>query len=410
MFRQTFSELLKNKSRSLLTVAGITIGITVVIVVLSAGNGVKGLILGELDSFGDNWIQIEPKIPSTSHLSGENNNAQARGAQVTTLTAEDMQALLRIPGITGAYAGVTSQAVITFGEEKKQPTIFGVSASYPDIDKGKLSAGSFFSAEDDAAASHVLVLGADIAETLFGADNPVGQNVMLGGKRFRVVGVAEKRGSMAFFDYDSIVYAPLSTVQKKIAGIDHVLFITAQMTRGENGEALAEQIRGVLRDRHSITDPEKDDFAVTTQAESVALISGVFFGISVLLVVLAVISLIVGGVGIMNVMYVSVVERTFEIGLRKSVGATDKDIRQQFLLEAVVLTGIGGVFGIVCGVLLSLVIAVVANALGFSWDFIISFPSLILATGFSLAVGVGFGYFPAKRAALLPAIEALRAE
>lgn len=410
MIRQTFSELLKNKSRSILTIAGVTIGIAVVIVVLSAGNGVKGLILGELASFGDDWIQIEPKIPNTSHLSGENNSAQARGATVTTLTFDDMVVIKKIPQIINAYAAVTSQAVVSYQSEKKQATIFGVTASYQDIDKGKLKSGRFLSEDEENSMAQVLVLGFDIAKTLFGSTESVGQFVSLDGKRFKVIGVAAERGSVAFFDYDSIVYAPISTVQKKIAGIDHVLFITAQMKRGSNGEALAEQIRGILREQHDITDPDKDDFAVTTQAESVELIGSVFFGISVLLVVLAAISLIVGGVGIMNVMYVSVVERTFEIGLRKSVGARDADIRRQFLSEAVILTVVGGVLGIIIGVLTSLAIAIVAGVMGFHWDFIISFPSIVLATIFSLIVGVGFGYFPAKRAAELPAIEALRAE
>lgn len=410
MLRQTFVELLKNKSRSFLTVLGVTIGIAVVIIVLSAGNGVKGLILGELASFGDDWIQIEPKIPSTDHLSGDNSNAQARGAAVTTLTLEDMEKIKQIDGIKNAYGAVTSQAVITYENEKKQPTIFGVTASYQEIDKGKLAKGRFFDYDEEVGAAEVVVLGYDIANTLFGSDEPVGKSVSVNGKRYRVIGVMEERGSAAFFDYDGIVYIPVTTVQKKIAGIDHILFATAQMYRGENGYALAEEIRSVLREQHDIDDPSKDDFAVTTQEESVELINGVFFGISVLLVVLAGISLIVGGVGIMNVMYVSVVERTFEIGLRKSIGARNADIQKQFLLEAVVLTFVGGIFGIVIGIIISFLIATIAQFLGFSWQFIISVPSILLSVCFSLSVGIGFGYFPAKRAAGLDPIEALRAE
>lgn len=410
MLRSTFLELLKNKSRSLLTVVGVTIGIAVVIIVLSAGNGVKGLILGELDSFGDDWIQIEPKIPNTDHLSSENSSGQARGVVITTLKIKDMEAIERLDTVKNAYAAVTGQAVVSYDNEKKQPTIFGVTASYQDIDKGKIKSGRFFDYDEELSSAQVIVLGYDIATTFFGDDNPVDKFVSVDGKRYRVVGVMEKRGAAAFFDYDSIVYIPVTTVQNKISGIDHVLFITAQMYRGTNGEALAEEIRSVLREQHNIDDPQKDDFAVTTQAESVALIDGVFFGISVLLVVLAGISLVVGGVGIMNVMYVSVVERTFEIGLRKSVGAQNKDIQRQFLLEAVVLTFIGGLLGISIGIIISYIISVVANYIGFNWDFIISVPSILLSVCFSLAVGVGFGYFPAKRASELDPIEALRAE
>jgi putative ABC transport system permease protein len=403
-------DLRRNKSRALLTVFGVTIGIAVVIIVLSAGNGVKGLILGEVDSFGDNWIDIEVKVPSTGKVSLDNAQGLTRGVSITTLTREDADAVGKLNHINDVYAGVTTQVVISRGSEKKQPIVFAVTPSYVNIDKGKIEQGRFFSEEENRSASQVVVLGYGIAKTLFGNEDAVGLTVKINNASYRVVGVSEERGATGFFNYDDILYLPIKTVQKKLMAIDHVLFIIAQVSDSALAESTAEEIRWLMRDRHDISDPEKDDFSVTTQEESIAVIDTIFFGISALLVVLAGISLVVGGVGIMNVMYVSVIERTFEIGLRKSVGARDSDIKRQFLTEAIVLTSVGGFIGIMFGIIISWLIAFGAQQFGLDWAFVISIPSIILGTGFSIGVGIIFGYFPAKRAAGLDPISALRAE
>ncbi len=404
-------QIRRNKGRASLTIFGVTIGVAVVILVLSAGNGVKGLVLGELDSFGSNWIDIEVKVPSTGKASLENAQSIAGGVTITTLTPEDAEKVLALDNITDMYAGVTTQAVFTNGNEKKQPTIFAVTPSYINIDTGTvIKEGSFYSEEDNSSASQVVVLGSALKESLFANDTAVGKNIKVGGKSFRVVGELEERGATGFFNYDEIAYIPLKTAQKKMMGIDHVLFMIGQMADADKSEATAEEIRWLLRDRHDITDPDKDDFSVTTQQESVEVIDTVFFGIQALLVVLAAISLLVGGVGIMNVMYVSVVERTFEIGLRKSVGASEQSIRTQFLTEAVVLTFVGGIIGILSGVLLSFLVAVGAQFGGLDWKFIVSIPSIIIGTSFSVIIGLLFGYFPAKKAATLDPITALRQE
>lgn len=409
--RLAFKQIRRNKGRASLTIFGVTIGVAVVILVLSAGNGVKGLVLGELDSFGSNWVNVEVKVPSTGKASLENAQSIAGGVTITSLTYEDAEKILELDNIVDIYAGVTTQAVFTRGTEKKQPSIFAVSPSYVNIDTGTvLKEGHFFTEEENNAASQVVVLGSELKDSLFGNDQAVGKNIKVGGKSFRVVGELEERGATGFFNYDEIAYIPLRTAQKKLMGIEHVLWIIGQMVDSERSEATAEEIRWLLRDQHDITDPDKDDFAVTTQQESVEVINTVFFGIQALLVVLAAISLLVGGVGIMNVMYVSVVERTFEIGLRKSVGASEQSIRSQFLTEAVVLTLFGGVIGIVLGILLSFVVAIGAQFGGLDWQFIISIPSIILGTGFSVAVGLIFGYFPAKKAAGFDPITALRRE
>ena len=404
---QTFR---KTKARSSLTVFGIMIGIAMVIIVLSAGNGMKSLILSEVSSFGDNWIDIEVKIPSTQKNSQENSNALARGVTITTLTQDDMEAVKDISAIHAAYAGITSQVVASRAQEKKRVTVFGVTPEYHGIDKSEVVEGDFFTDADDRSGVHVVVLGSDIRDILFGNDEAVGKTVSIDGKTYEVAGVMESLGSTAFMNMDEIIYIPLTTVQRDIMGVRHVLWIIAQMKKEANPEAVAEEIRGVIRERHNVSNPDKDDFSVTTMSEALSLVDTIFKGITGLLVALATTSLIVGGVGIMNVMYVSVAERTFEVGLRKSVGATDRNILSQFLVEAVIITVIGGLFGIVIGAAISFFISLGARSQGLTWEFSISWFSVVLSVSFSTLVGLFFGLYPAKKAASLDPINALREE
>ena len=404
---QTFR---KTKARSSLTVFGIMIGIAMVIIVLSAGNGMKSLILSEVSSFGDNWIDIEVKIPSAQKNSQENSNALARGVTITTLTQDDMEAVKDISAIHAAYAGITSQVVASRAQEKKRVTVFGVTPEYHGIDKSEVVEGDFFTDADDRSGAHVVILGSDIRDILFGNDEAVGKTVSIDGKTYEVAGVMESLGSTAFMNMDEIIYIPLTTVQRDIMGVRHVLWIIAQMKKEANPEAVAEEIRGVIRERHNVSNPDKDDFSVTTMSEALSLVDTIFKGITGLLVALATTSLIVGGVGIMNVMYVSVAERTFEVGLRKSVGATDRNILSQFLVEAVIITVIGGLFGIVIGAAISFFISLGARSQGLTWEFSISWFSVVLSVSFSTLVGLFFGLYPAKKAASLDPINALREE
>lgn len=402
--------LRKNIARTILTIFGITIGIGLVIIVLSAGNALKGLVLGEIDSFGDDWIQIEVKVPSTQHVSRENASDQARGVSITTMTYEDAKAIEKLDNIKYVYAGITSQAVVSYKNEKERPLIFAVTADYIKIDKGDVALGRFFSEDEERGAAQVTVLGADLAEDLFGNDDALGQNVKVDGKSYRVVGVMEKRGVTGFFNFDEVMILPLRTTQRKIMGINHILWVTAQTHNNDLADATAEEIRWLLRQRHDITDPDKDDFGVTTLEESMAIVDTIFLGITWLLIGLATISLLVAGVGIMNVMYVSVAERTFEIGLRKSVGARKRDILWQFLVEAVVITLIGGIIGMIGGITISFLVATIAQYLNFNWEFSISLFGVMLALSFSTIVGLIFGIYPAKKAADLDPITALRQE
>ena len=407
VFSSAARTFLKNKLRSSLTVFGIMIGIGMVIIVLSAGQGVRGIVVDEISSFGDNWINIEIKVPSTGRNSTENATAIGRGVTITTLTIDDKKAITTIDNVERAYAGMTSQAVISHGTEKKRPTIFAVTSEFFRINKSDIDRGRPFTDAEDKAAAQVIVLGATIADDLFGNVDPVGRRVRVDGKSFEVVGVMESVGATGFLDMDSIVYTPLRTTQKKLLGVDHVMWIIAQIANNDIAETTAEEIRWLVRDLHGIQNPDKDDFAVTTQRESLEIVGTILTGISWLLIGLSAISLLVGGVGIMNVMYVSVAERTFEIGLRKSVGASKKDILNQFLIESIVMTGIGGLIGIIFGVLFSYIVAVGAQYQGYAWDFHISLFSIILSVGFSTTVGLIFGLYPARKAANLRPVEAL---
>lgn len=399
-----------NLSRSILTIIGITVGIAMVVIVLSAGAGLKGIILGQVSGFGNNWVEIEVKIPDTGRNSQQNNSGQVQGVVIKTLTDADMQAIKKLPNIKNAYAGLTSQAVISYADQTFRPTIFGVSPSYPDINKGDIENGRFFSEEENKGAAQEVVLGHELAQNLFGDNDPIEKLVRVDKENYQVVGVMEKLGNTGFVNMDQMLYLPIKTVQKKILGEDHVSWIVAEAVDNTKALDTAEEIRGLLRERHRITNPDKDDFAVTTQDEAAAIVGTIVVGISGLLIALSCISLIVGGVGIMNVMYVSVAERTFEIGLRKSAGATTKDILWQFLVEAVVLTIFGGVLGVGIGIVISFLISVIANALGFNWAFSISLFSIFLSTGFSTTVGVLFGLYPAKKAAALDPMVAMRQE
>lgn len=404
---QTFH---KSKLRASLTVFGILVGIAMVVIVFAAGAGIRGMIMSQISSFGNNWIDIEIKIPETGKMSQENAQGIGQGVNITTLTIKDADRIKQLPNVEDAYSGVATQTVISLQEVHKRPVVFGVSASYARITANEMTEGRFFTEEEDQSAASVIVLGSEIKNQLFGNQEAVGNFVKVDGQPYRVVGVFASIGTAGFIDMDSLVYLPIRTVQTSLMGIRHVSWIIAQVKNPAIAESTAEEIRSIVRERHEITDPNKDDFSVTTMQESQEIVGTILNALTWLLVALAAISLAVGGVGIMNVMYVSVVERTFEIGLRKAMGATEKHILYQFLIEAVTMTLIGGLFGIVIGVSVSLIVAFAAQRIGYTWPFEISLFSILLSVGFSTAIGVFFGLYPAKRAAALNPIVALQQE
>ncbi len=402
--------MILHKSRTFLTVLGIMIGIAAVIIVMSAGESLKGLVLGQVESFGSNLIQTEVKVPSTGKNSTANAGSMAQGVQITTLKLSDAEAIGRLPNIKAYYAAVIGQQVVSHEDQNKSTNFFGVSPGFINIDKSEIVKGRFFTPEEDNELARVVILGSKLADKLFGNQDPISQSIKIGKNKFRVIGVFKERGASFGLDYDNMFFMPIQTAQKIIMGIDYVLMVTSQVKNPAIQDQTADDIAQLLRERHSITNPEDDDFAVTTMEEARKMIDTIFGGITLLLVALAGISLAVGGVGIMNIMYVSVTERTFEIGLRKALGAKKKQILWQFLAEAIAVTLLGGFFGIIAGILISFLISLVAGNFGFSWNFNLSFLSILIAFGFCGAVGLIFGYYPAQKAAGLDPISAIRHE
>ncbi|MFA6533856.1 MAG: ABC transporter permease [Patescibacteria group bacterium] len=401
--KTTVATLRANKGRSILTLLGIVIGITSVIIVFSAGRALQAFMDDQMSSFGSNYIQIEPRTP------GQQNQGTGPNV-VTTLKESDREAIMKIPNIRTAYGGLMGQEKITYQSESEKVMLWGVSPEYLDIDTGEIAAGRWFTQEENNSQAKVAVLGSEIKDTLFGTGEYIGRDVKIGRQNFKVIGSFQSRGGLGFFNMDKMVWLPVKTLQKEILGVDYLSWITAQMADPTESEFTAVQVNDLLRDRHNITDPARDDFQAVTQEQAQGIVDTVVNGITALLLVLVAISLLVGGVGIMNIMYVTVTERTYEIGLRKAVGATARDILWQFLLEAVTLTFAGGVVGIVCGALVSFGISLLANFFGFAWKFSLPLNGILISCIFSVLVGLIFGLYPARKAARLDPVEALRNE
>lgn len=398
-----------HKARTALALLGVVIGVFAIVVVTALGDGVKSFILGQVESFGSNLIQVEVKIPNTTAMSSENSTGRAQGTQITTLTVKDGEAIEKIPNVEAVYAGTIGQERATYGSVGKRISLFGTGSDVALVDQNlKLESGRFFTEEEDASLAQVAVLGSDIKETFFGQSDAVGQSITLKGDKYRVIGVLESRGAVAFLNFDTFTYIPVQTLQKKLLGVNYVQFVSVKMKDASREMETVADIVALLRKRHDITDPNKDDFSVTSTKEAQETLGDVLGSLSILLLALTSISLVVGGVGIMNVMYVSVSERTSEIGLRKAVGATSRSILQQFLFEALIITLLGGAIGILLGMLLTLALGAVFASFGFPLPLSFSLQSFLLGVGFSTAVGVIFGLAPAYRAASLTPMEALR--
>ncbi|NTV55243.1 MAG: FtsX-like permease family protein, partial [Candidatus Moranbacteria bacterium] len=366
---------------------------------------------GMVETFGSDLIQIEVKVPNTGKTSTENSGGLAQGIQITTLTIADEKKIDRLPNVKASYAGIIGQERATYGSVGKQVMLFGTGPDEMSVDtNAKLATGRFFGAEEDDSLARVVVLGSGVKETFFGDRDAVGEQITIRGERYRVIGVLAKRGSAAFFDLDAMAYVPVQTLQKKVLGVDHVQMISVRMADPSRETETVDLITRTLRREHDISDPSRDDFAVTSTREAQKMLGDVVGTISVLLIALTSISLVVGGVGIMNVMYVSVAERTGEIGLRKALGAKSSDILSQFLVEALIITGLGGAIGIALGVGFSWLASFFLGRAGFAVSLVLSPQSLLLGAGFSIAVGILFGLSPAVRAARLSPMEAIRKE
>jgi putative ABC transport system permease protein len=414
LITQVIRGLTNNLVRTMLTTLGIVIGIAMVILVLSAGEGFRSYIVSQVEAFGTNTVFIETRIPPTTKArssgSGLEGQAGSQAVAITSLKNRDVQDIKRLPNVSGAYGVIIGQKVTAYKDVKKNALFW---ASEPDrflIDSGVISSGRAFTDQENLGAAQVAVLGSKIAEDLFKDEDPIGKIVRIDTYNFSVIGVYDERGGLGANNPDDQIFIPLVTAQKKILGIDYLFMAVAQLVDQDLAEATAEDVRMVLRQNHSITDPAKDDFLVTTQAAGLATFGTILSAISFLLIAVAAISLIVGGVGIMNIMYVVVTERTSEIGLKKALGAKNKDIMNEFLLEAIVITVVGGVLGILLGAGMAFLVALVAQSQNFDWVFSVPLISIALGLGVSGGIGIIFGVFPARRASKMDPIEALRYE
>ncbi|MEK9180799.1 MAG: ABC transporter permease, partial [Patescibacteria group bacterium] len=365
-FQQSIKALFANPVRTGLTTLGIVIGIATVIMVLSAGAGFRSLIDSLLESYGTNTLFIETRVPPTTRNreagAFANDSSRAQSALgVTSLVERDVEDVKRLPNVENGYGLVVGQKVVSYRGVEKNILFYGASADRFDVDKGTLREGRFYTPAEERGAAHVVILGGNLAKDLFGQDEPLGKLVRVGEINFEVVGVYNLRGSLSGGEDDTL-YMPLSTAQKKLLGIDHLLFAIIKVRDINQAQATAEDIRLALRDNHNITDPYKDDFFVQTQADALNTFNTIFGAITLLLIAIAAISLIVGGVGIMNIMYVVVTERTAEIGLKKALGAKNSDILAEFLIESVLVTVIGGAAGIIFGSALGWLVSVAAAA------------------------------------------------
>jgi putative ABC transport system permease protein len=412
-FIQALRGIKRNPSRTILTTLGIMIGIGTVILVLSAGEGFKSYINNQIDVFGTNTVFVEVSVPaSTKQLSNSSNktaNSSASNAvPITTLKNRDVTDLKNLPNVVNAYGAAVGQQLTTYKNVSKNAFIFGADASRFEIDKGEIELGRPYNEEEDKSLAQVAVLGNGIALDLFGDEEPLGKLIRLGNYNFEVIGVYEKKGG--FDGQDDQVFIPVTTLQKKILGTDYLFYAVVQLEDNNKAPITSLDMAEVLRRNHYITDPAKDDFKVTTQEENMDIFNTILKAITFLLIAIATISLVVGGVGVMNIMYVVVTERIGEIGLKKALGARDQDILYEFLIEAILLTVIGGVFGIIGGAFFAFIVSKVAESFNLTWDFIVPIWGIIVSVSVSMIIGVVFGVFPARNASRLNPIEALNKE
>src|SRR5262245_4844318 len=400
--RVALRALRRNAVRSALTMLGVIIGVASVIAMIALGSGARAAIDEQIQSQGTNIIFV------TAGSFGRGQGAVRGGAgSGSTLTLDDAKPIQQqVPTVSLISPGVRGRAQVVAGNQNWNTQIQGEDEDFVAIRNWPLTSGENFTARDVQVADKVALLGATVAQTLFFDQDPVGQIVRVKNLPFRVVGVLAPKGQGTFGqDQDDLIVAPYTTVQKKLLGVTFLQSITLSATSADAVEPTAVEITRLMRQRHRISNPDDDDFTVRTVEEMAATRVETARTMTLLLMSVASVSLLVGGIGIMNIMLVSVTERTREIGLRLAVGARARDILRQFLAEAVCLSLAGGGVGVLLGTLAS---RTLTQALG--WPSLVTASALGIAFAFSAAVGVFFGYYPARRAAMLDPIEALRYE
>jgi putative ABC transport system permease protein len=392
--------LSRNKMRTILTMLGIVIGVAAVIAMVGVGQGAEQKVQDQIASMGTNLIYIS--------AGSVNRGGTHLGAGATkTLVDDDMKAIMReVPTVSAAAPGAGTSGQVVYENQNWSTRINGTEPQYFTIRDWPMASGSGFTDDDVSHAANVAVLGATVQQNLFGNTDPIGETIRIGALPFQVVGVLTAKGQSGMgADQDDGVYVPITTLQKKITGQNWLQYIMVSAVSQPASYAAQSQITSLLRDRHKIRAGQDDDFQVRNLADVAELADQQSQVMTLLLASIAGVSLIVGGIGIMNIMLVSVTERTREIGIRVAIGATEQDVQRQFLSESVVLSLIGGATGILLGAAASLIITKILG-----WAILISPTAIVAAVIFSMAVGVFFGYYPARKASRLDPIEALRFE
>jgi putative ABC transport system permease protein len=402
IIRVAFRALVRNKMRAALTMLGIIIGVSAVIAMVSIGQGAQQSVQNQIASIGTNLLFVSA---GAQNVGGVRTGTGDTGTN--TLTVEDLDAIKReVPSISMVTPAINTRSQLIFGSQNWNTQIQGVSEQYPDIRKWNVQDGSFFTDADVRTAGRVIVVGQTIADNLFPGTSAVGQTVRVKDLPFRVVGVMARKGQdQQGRDQDDTAFAPYTTVQKKILGSPRVQIAYVSAISQDATYTAQMQIGELLRQRHKLGPGDADDFSVRNMTDIAEAANETNSIMTILLASIASVSLLVGGIGIMNIMLVSVTERTREIGIRMAIGARSSAVRTQFLIESVVLSLTGGLIGILLGLAVSLLIPSLL-----SWPTSVSTAAVIGSVIFSAAVGIFFGYYPARKAAALDPIDALRYE